>query len=640
MSKANVYQDFIAISRYARYNDVEQRREGWAESVKRYFDFMQEHLEENCSYKLKKSLRAELESAVLSREVMPSMRALATAGPALDRCNVAAFNCAYLPIESLRSFDELFYILLCGTGVGYSVERQYIKSLPQISEHFEKTNTIIKVADSKSGWARALKELIALLCQGQIPDWDVSLVRPAGARLKTFGGRASGPGPLVELFKYTVDAFRGAAGRHFNPLEAHDLCCKVAATVVVGGVRRSAMISLSNLSDTRMRDAKSGDWGTRFPDRAYANNSVVYTEKPDMGIFMEEWKALHDSHSGERGIFYRGAADKQVAKNGRREGGHEWGTNPCSEIILRPYQFCNLSSVVVRSTDTLESLKAKVRIATILGTFQSTLTTFKYLRKVWSNNTAEERLLGVSLSGICDHAWAKWPSSKTAEWLEELKGTAVATNKKLADNLDIPQSTAITCVKPEGTVSQLVNSGSGIHARYSEYYIRRVRGDKKDPLTDFLKLVGVPVEDDAFKPDETSVFSFPVKGSKGGLTRHDLDAITQLELWKTFQLHWCEHKPSCTVYVKDDEWLKVGAWCYENFEILSGVSFLPFDGGGYTQAPYEEITQDEYKALAADMPDNIDWEKLSDLEGNEDNTGASSEFACTGDSCEIVDIGQ
>lgn len=632
------YQNFIHKSRYARWIELAKRREDFQETVKRYFDFMEAHLKENHNYKLKKSLRSDLENAVLRLEILPSMRSLATAGPALERCNVAGFNCSYLPIDSPRSFDELFYILLCGTGVGYSVERQYINELPAINEHFERSSTVIHVEDSKAGWARGLRELIACLYVGQIPSWDVSKIRPAGARLKTFGGRASGPAPLVDLFNFTVNLFKTAAGRKLNSLECHDLCCKIAAAVVVGGVRRSAMISLSNLSDIRMRDAKTGNWGNINADRAFANNSVVYTEKPDMGVFLQEWQSLYESHSGERGIFNRVASQKQAAANGRRKADMEFGTNPCSEIILRPYQFCNLTEIVVRAEDTEETLKEKVRLATILGTFQSTLTNFKYLRKIWSKNTEEERLLGVSLTGICDNGFMSTPSRYLEAFLVGIKNVAIETNKQFADDLDIPQSTAITCVKPSGTVSQLVNSASGIHPRHAPYYIRRVRGDSKDPLSNFLRDQGVPVEPCAYKPESTVIFSFPVgTSSPSGVYRNSRTALEQLELWLTYQEHWCEHKPSITVYVKDEEFLEVGAWVYKNFDKVSGISFLPFDGGNYTQAPYEDIDKQRYDELTAAMPKSIDWSKLKDYE-KEDGTTASQEFACVGDVCEIVDI--
>jgi len=945
------YQNFIALSKYARWLPEQKRRETWNETVKRYFDFMEEHLAENNDYKLKKSLREELETAVRNLEVLPSMRALATAGPALDRCNVAGFNCAYLPIENSRCFDELFYILLCGTGVGYSVERQYINELPEVNEHFEKSKVVINVDDSKAGWARALKELIALLYAGQIPTWDVSKVRPAGSRLKTFGGRASGPGPLVDLFQYTVNLFTHAAGRKLTSIECHDLCCKIASAVVVGGVRRSAMISLSNLSDQRMRDAKSGAWYNTHPDRAFANNSVCYTDNPDMQTFMGEWYSLYMSQSGERGIFNRKAATAQVLKNGRRDPNHEWSTNPCcvsavtpiltskgympiidtvgkavqvwngesfeevkpyeagvgelvrvhlsdgsyldctpnhrwcivgkgfvhtenlalgdklekfpmpvitdgtalgidaysqgfysgdgnegydfswlyepkymcqgrligeikssvegrklwkhgpmldkkfvpvngtvdfklnwlaglldsdgtvtrdengngfqigsidkefllrvklmlttlgarakvvkgapaglrampdgdggskeymcaegwrllignfdayslmsmglnlsrlkhngcapqrdarqfvrvtnveylgvtemtycftepktsrgtfngivtgnSEIILRPYQFCNLTELVVRPDDTADTLRRKARIAAILGTFQSTLTNFKYLRKIWTRNTEEERLLGVSMTGVCDNKLTYDNSNgQLPILLQTLRSEVVRVNKEFADALDIPQSTATTCNKPSGTVSQLVNAASGIHARYSTYYIRRVRSDNKDPLAKFLVDAGVPSEPCAYKPESTQIFSFPIKGPETGLTRDKLNAIQQLELWLLYQTYWCEHKPSVTISVKEHEWMEVGAWVYKNFDKISGISFLPYDGGSYVQAPYEEISEERFKDLETTFPKAISWEKLSEYE-KEDGTTSSQEFACTGGICEIVDL--
>jgi len=644
------YQSFIAISRYARFLDKEGRRETWTETVKRYFDFLEKHLKENQSYTLLPEARKELELAVLNLEIMPSMRSLMTAGKALERDNVCGYNCAYLPIESPRSFDELFYILLCGTGVGYSVERQYINQLPTVSEHFETSNTVVQVDDSKAGWARAFKELVALLYTGQVPSWDVSRLRPAGSRLRTFGGRASGPGPLVDLFKYTVNLFKAASGRKLTSIECHDLCCKIASVVVVGGVRRSAMISLSNLSDQRMRDAKSGNWFNTNPDRSYANNSIAYTEKPDMASFIQEWKSLYDSHSGERGIFYRNAARATVATTGRRDPDHEWGTNPCCEIILRPYQFCNLSEVVIRATDTMDDLKRKVRLATILGTFQSTLTNFKYLRKIWKDNTEEERLLGVSLTGIMDHPVLSGMEYKHGDYkvngftslpstLTNLKNEAILVNKNLAKDLGINQSVSITCVKPSGTVSQLVNSASGIHPRHAPYYVRRVRGDNKDPLTEFLRDSGVPVEVCVYKPESTVVFAFPIKADeKTKVFRDTYSALQQLNIWLLYQTYWCEHKPSVTIYVKEHEWMAVGAWVYENFDKLSGISFLPYDGGSYSQAPYEDITEDQYKELVSKMPKQIDWSRLSEYE-KEDTTISSQTYACTGEVCEVVDIG-
>jgi ribonucleoside-triphosphate reductase len=634
MSLPTDYQTFIATSRYARWLDDEKRREYWPETVSRYIEFMDQHLRDTHNYKMDPVLKAELLDAIINLEVMPSMRALMTAGPALARENVAGYNCSYTPVNHPRVFDEILYILMNGVGVGFSVERDDINQLPIVNEHFEKSTTVIHVADSKAGWARALRELISLLYAGQIPSWDMSAVRPAGSRLKTFGGRASGPAPLEDLFKFTVNIFQNAAGRKLYAMECHDLVCKIAEVVVVGGVRRSALISLSNLSDGRMRNAKSGEWWTDNPQRALANNSVAYTETPGMDAFMEEWLSLYQSKSGERGIFNRQAAQAQAAKNGRREYDHPFGTNPCSEIILRPHQFCNLTEVVVRAEDDFDSLKRKVRLATILGTFQSTLTDFKYLRKVWKQNTEEERLLGVSLTGIFDNKIMVGKGYQIGPNLREMRQEAVMTNAKYAKQIGIPQSTAITCVKPSGTVSQLVDSASGIHPRYAEYYIRRVRGDIKDPLTNFLMDSGVPHEPDVMNPDNMMVFSFPQK-APAKVTK--LDAIEHLELWLAYQENWCEHKPSITVSVAEDEWMRVGAWVYDHFDEVSGISFLPKSDHTYRQAPYEAISKEEYDELVKASPKSIAWEKLSEYE-LEDNTESSQTFACTSDACEVVDI--
>ena len=636
------YQNFIALSRYARWKEDEQRRETWPETVSRYFDYMQDHLEKNYSYKIKKDLRKELEEAVLNQSIMPSMRALMTAGPALDRCHVGGYNCSYVPVDSPRAFDETMYILMCGTGVGFSVERHIVDKLPQVNEDFHETDTVIKVGDSRPGWAKSLKELIFMLYSGQIPKFDVSEVRPAGARLKTFGGRASGPQPLIELFEFCIKKFKGAAGRKLYPIECHDIMCKIGEVVVVGGVRRSALISLSNLNDDQMRHAKSGQWWDepgikREGQRALANNSVAYKEKPEMGTFMREWLSLYESHSGERGIFNRQAAIKQAAKNGRRDTDHDFGCNPCSEIILRPYQFCNLSEVVVREADTLATLKNKVRLATILGTLQATLTNFKYLRKIWQKNTEEERLLGVSLTGIMDNALTATNGGKLETALAILRSEAVMTNATISKDLGIPQSTAVTCVKPSGTVSQLTDAASGIHARHNAHYIRTVRGDNKDPLTQFLISEGIPNEPDVNKPESTTVFSFPMKSPQGAITRTDMTAIEQLELWLTYQRHWCEHKPSVTISVKESEWMCVGAWVYKHFDEVSGISFLPFDDHVYAQAPYQDIDAEGYKKFLANMPKNVDWTKLQEFE-KEDTTSGGRELACTAGVCEVVDI--
>ena len=631
------YQSFIHMSRYSRWLEEEGRRETWTETVGRLIVYFKNQIDVNYKGIIKDKEWKELEEAILSLQVMPSMRALMTAGGALDRENVAAYNCSYIPIDSPKAFDEVLYILMNGTGVGFSVERQYADKLPTIpDQEFENTDDVISVADSKEGWARAFRDLISFLYTARIPKISVTKVRPAGARLKTFGGRASGPQPLVDLFDFTISKFKEARGRKLSSMECHDIVCKTGEVVVVGGVRRSALISLSNLSDQRIRGAKMGEWWNENPQRALANNSVAYTEKPDPGIFMKEWLSLYESKSGERGMFNRASAQAKAAENGRRDASWDFGTNPCSEIILRPNQFCNLTEVVCRSTDTAKTLKNKIRIATILGTIQSTFTNFGYLRKRWQNNTEEERLLGVSLTGIMDCVELNTIDG-LAPRLEVLKKHAVETNKVLSKKLGIPQSTAITCVKPSGTVSQLVDSASGIHARHNPYYIRTVRGDNKDPLTEFMKVSGIPNEPDYLKPEHQTVFSFPMMAPKGSVCRTDMTAIQQLEIWKCYAQHWCEHKPSVTISVKEEEWVPVGAWCWENFEHVSGISFLPFSDHTYQQAPYQDIDEKTYKKLAKNMPTNIDWNKLQDFE-KEDNTKGSQELACTAGVCELVDI--
>ena len=624
------YQNFIAVSRYARWMEEEGRRETWKETVQRYVDYMSE--------KVKGQLpKKEIFDAIHNLEVMPSMRALMTAGPALERDNTAGYNCSYMPVDDPKSFDEAMYILLCGTGVGFSVERQYVNQLPEIPNKLEDVDTVIHVQDSKEGWARALRKLIGHLYMGEVPMWDVSKVRPAGARLKIFGGRASGPAPLVDLFNFTVSLFKHNEGRKLSSYDCHNLMCKVGEVVVSGGVRRSAMISLSNLSDGRMRHAKSGKWWETAPQMALANNSVCYTDKPDGETFLREWTSLVESKSGERGIFNRISAKEQAKKYGRRDPDHEFGTNPCSEIILRPYQFCNLTEVVIREKDKFDDLKKKVIIATILGTVQSTLTKFPYLRKVWNKNTEEERLLGVSLTGIMDNELTNGRKHGLEKTLTALREVAVETNREWSEILRIPQSTAITCVKPSGTVSQLVDSSSGIHPRHSSYYIRTVRGDNKDPLTQFLIDSGIPAEADFLNPDTQTVFSFPMKSPKKSVKRDDMTAIQQLQTWLTYQRYWCEHKPSVTISVRDDEWMEVGAFVFKHFDEMSGVSFLPHSDHTYQQAPYQECTEAVYNDFSSKFG-HIDWDKFRDYE-KVDTTSGSQTFACSGDSCEIVDIG-
>ena len=650
MSLPTDYQNFIATSRYARWLDDEQRRETWQETVDRYINYIT-HKEETMdtlreSTGMWSTMKNELRDAITRLDVMPSMRALMTAGLALERDNTAGYNCSYLPVDDPKSFDEAMYILLCGTGVGFSVERHYINKLPEVPEYLYNSDTCIVVKDSKEGWAKSFRMLVALLYAGEIPTWDVSKIRPAGARLKTFGGRASGPAPLVDLFNFTVNMFKANTGKKLSSYDCHSIMCKIGEIVVVGGVRRSAMISLSNLSDIRMRHAKSGQWWQDAPHMALSNNSVAYTDKPDGETFLREWTGLVESKSGERGIFNRVASKKQVEKYGRRDPNFEFGTNPCSEIILRPYQFCNLTEVVIRADDTKETLKHKIKLATILGTIQSTLTDFPYLRKVWKKNTDEERLLGVSLTGIMDCPLTNGTSSKNTllshvhleELLQELRQVAIDTNKEWAEKLNIPQSAAITCVKPSGTVSQLVDSASGIHARHSEYYIRTVRGDNKDPLTQFMIEQGIPSEPDVTKPNDTTVFSFPVKSPTGCVTRNDLTAIQQLEMWMIYQRYWCEHKPSVTITVRDDEWMEVGAFVFKHFDEMSGVSFLPHSDHTYQQAPYQDCTEEEYNAMLDKFVYDINWSQLAEYE-KEDTTAGNQTFACSGDVCEIVDIG-
>ena len=637
----NPYENFIALSRYARWLEDENRRETWGETVDRYFKFMVIQLREKHGYVPDDKTLAELRDVVFNRNVMPSMRSVMTSGPALERENVSGYNCAFLPVDNARSFDEAMYILMCGTGVGFSVEYKYINKLPALPETLEKSNTVVSVGDSKEGWAKAYREFLSLLWAGQIPQIDVSKVRPAGARLKTMGGRSSGPQPLVNLFDFTVQIFKGALGRNLKPIECHDLMCKIGEVVVVGGVRRSAMISLSNINDIEMAQAKAGNWWESNAQRSLSNNSVAYSRKPEMAQFIAEWKSLYDSKSGERGIYNVAAAQAQAAKYGRRSAEIHYGTNPCSEIILRPYQFCNLSEVVLREKDTVEDVKNKVRLASILGTWQSTLTDFKYIRKIWKDNTEEERLLGVSLTGQFGHKFfsGQEGTEKLAKVLDDLREYAVTTNVVEAEKIGIPASAAVTCVKPSGTVSQLVGVSSGMHPWHSDYYIRTVRGSKNDPISSFLKDAGIPAEDDVMKPNDTYVFSFPVKAPSHAITRDKLTALQQLEIWLTYQRHWCEHKPSITVSVKEEEWMEVGAWVYKHFDEVSGISFLPYSEHTYVQAPYQDITKDQYLDLVEKMPKSIDWNALS-LYELEDTTTGTQALACVSGECEIVDIGQ
>ena len=645
MSLPTLYQDFIHLSRYSRWLPEENRRESWEETVRRYFDFFDEHLRDKHGYQVSKKERKELEDAVLNLEIMPSMRALMTAGEALKRDNVAGYNCSFVAVNRLRAFDEILYVLMCGTGVGFSVERREVDQLPMIAEEFHPTETTVVVADSKIGWAKAYKELVSLLAGGQVPTWDVSKVREAGARLKTFGGRASGPEPLVDLFEFTIETFKKAAGRRLTTAECHDIVCKIAEIVVVGGVRRSALISLSSLQDDRMRDAKSGQWWVTNPQRALANNSAVYDGPVEPGQFMEEWLALYKSKSGERGIFNRVAARKGIERNmlnrgkedRQRETEHNFGTNPCSEIVLRDCEFCNLTEMVVRADDTRESLMRKARLATILGTWQSTLTDFRYLSSSWKKNCEDERLLGVSMTGIMDCELTNGKEAGLETLLSDLRREVIEVNRKFAKNIGVEQSVATTCVKPSGTVSQLVDAASGIHARHNPYYIRTVRADNKDPLCTFMKNKGFPHEACVMKPDNVTVFSFPIKAPENSVFRMDLSAEEQLDLWLKYQYHWCEHKPSVTISVKEEEWVGVGAWVWKHLNSISGISFLPFSDHTYRQAPYQDCTKEEYEEMFSKLPNEIDWSELANYEV-EDQTSGTQTFACSGDSCEVVDL--
>ena len=631
------YKNFIHISRYARWVEGKNRRETWTETVDRYINFMKDHLILNYGYSPNSKIFDEVKDAILNHRIMPSMRALMTAGPALERDHIAAYNCSFIAVDSLRAFDEAMYVLMNGTGVGFSVESKYVDELPIISESFNQTATTIVVEDSKLGWAKALKELIALLSQGQIPEWDMSKVRPSGARLKTFGGRASGPGPLSALFTFTVDTFKNAAGRRLKPIEAHDLMCKVGEVVVVGGVRRSALISLSNLDDFEMAKAKSGSWWEKQAQRSLANNSAVYNTKPNTAQFLREWRNLYESKSGERGIYNMESVRKHVESFGRRDASLVSGTNPCGEIILRPNEFCNLTEVVISADDTREDLMEKVRLATILGTWQSTLTNFKYIRKTWKDNCEEERLLGVSLTGIYGNKITSTAGKALEQLLTDMRLESVRINDHEAKKLNINPSVSITCVKPSGTVSQLVGVSSGIHPWYSEYYIRSVRGSNNDPLTQFLKDSGIPSEPDVMKPDETTVFYFPQKAPKNATITKDLTAIDHLEMWKIYRTYWTEHNPSVTINVHEDEWLRVGAWVFDNFDSIGGISFLPASEHTYKQAPYQEISKDEYEEWVKKSPSNIQWEMLSIYE-KEDGTTGTQELSCVAGECEIVDI--
>lgn len=635
------YQNYIAKSRYARFLDSEGRREHWDETVTRYLDYFEQDLDERHGYKVPATLRSELYSAIHDLHVMPSMRALMTAGEAAKRENLAVYNCAYLPLDRPRAFAEALYILMCGTGVGFSVERQYANMLPEVPSDFSRTAFDIVVGDSKMGWAVAFEDLLTCLYAGTIPHIIYDEIRSAGERLKVFGGRASGPEPLQRLFEFTIRTFRNAAGRKLNSLECHEIATMTGDIVVVGGVRRSAEISLSNLSDPRMRDAKSGDWRAHKPHLQLANNSVAYTEKPDVGAFMAEWHSIYMSKSGERGIFNRVGAQKKVLRLGRRDHRFDFGVNPCGEIILRPRGLCNLSESVVRRNDSLAELREKARLAAILGTWQATQTRFGFVEPDWRKNAEEERLLGVSQTGIYDNPMMRGDMGMEAlgRQLHDLKGVVLSTNREMAYEIGISPSAAATTVKPSGTVSQLVNSPSGIHQGHAPYYIRRVSADNKDPVTQFMIDSGIPNEPHATKPNDMTVFSFPIALAHDTVTREQVTAIQHLELVKLYNNVWSEHAVSCTVSIKEHEWPEVGGWVYNNFDDVVGLAFLPHfaEDSSYTQMPYETIDKWQYEDLLAKMPKALDWSKLAEYEAGEDTVTGTREFACQGNTCEIVD---
>ena len=634
-----LYQNFIHVSRYARWVEDEKRRETWGETVNRYVDFM---CDEQCAGKVSAHFKKQIRDAILNLEVMPSMRAMMTAGTALKKDNAAGFNCCYVALDDVRAFDEALYLLMCGCGVGFSSERQFVNQLPPVPCDLKDVDDVVTVADSKTGWAKSYRELLKFLYEGKIPKWDISKLRPAGAPLKTFGGRASGPGPLVDLFKFTIETFKIAAdegGRKLQSLECHDLMCKIGEVVVSGGVRRSALISLSNPSDDRMRHAKSGEWWKTDPQRSMANNSAAYTEKPDMDTFMREWLALFQSKAGERGIFNRQAIQKHAEKFGRRDPNYEFGLNPCGEIGLRSAGMCNLTEVVVKPDDDIDELRRKVKIATILGTLQASCTNFRYLRSIWKKNVEEEALLGVSLTGILDNELTSGRKGmdRLADALDQLRLYTREINAEWADKIGINRSAATTCVKPSGTVSQLVNTSSGIHPRFSHNFIRRVRVDKKDPLAQFMMEQGFPWADDVTQPEHHVVFEFPIAAPPNAVVSEDLKALDHLELWLAYRQHWTEHNPSATIYLREHEWLDAAAWVYRNFDEIGGLTFLPYSGHSYRQAPYEEIDEDTFKELEKKMPKTVDWTLLAEFE-KEDHTISAKEYACTGDHCEVVDV--
>lgn len=649
LSKKNYHlsdmQMYQFLSKFSRWLPAEKRRETWEEAIDRVIEFFKTR---KALQKIKPEIFEILKIAMLNQEVFPALRILQMAGPPLERCNVGAYNCAYLPISDLRAFSEMLYILMQGTGCGFSVEKKYVNQLPAINnpttadqnKSGEKIRWVIK--DSTEGWCDALYSGMLLMFSGKRVEFDYSLIRPSGAVLKTKGGTASGPEPLKELLDFIAKIIQSKPNNHkLTELDCHDICCKIGSIVQVGGVRRASEISLSDLNNIEMRYAKHGDWFEWAPWRAMANNSAVYEEKPPIDVFNQEWLALRMSGSGERGIFNRSAVRNKIPIRRKRNDnfdsyfdkyGSDYGTNPCAEIILRPYQFCNLSIAIARPDDTAESLAAKVRLATIFGIMQSTLTDFKYLRPEWKKNCEEERLLGVDITGHADCPLLQYNTPERSELLKQLKQVALETAEEFSELIGINMPTAVTCIKPSGDSSQLFDCASGVHPRFSKYYIRRVREPKNSPVAALLLDHEVPHITDPYNP-KMLVFEFPMRAPEGAVVGDNITAKDMLENWKSWNDNWAEHSVSCTVYVKDAEWPDVGGWVYENFDKITGLSFLPKSGGSYKAAPYEKIDEETYNELIKKFP-KIDWSKLKDYE-NEDHTIVATTYACTAGSCEV-----
>ena len=630
----NPLGEFIYYRTYSRWIDDEGRRETWVETVDRYINFMRENLGKRLSDKE----YSEVRQAILSHEAMPSMRLLQFAGKAARTTNVCAYNCSFIAPTKLEDFAEIMYISMCGTGAGFSVESQYIQQLPVIKRQSGKLRHVHVIDDSKEGWCDALTLGLKTWYAGEDVQFDYSRLRPAGARLKTMGGKSSGPDPLRELLTFARATVLKRQGRRLTNLDAHDIICKIGEIVVAGGVRRSALISLSDLDDVEMRDAKKGQFYITEPQRSLANNSAVYNEKPGAEEFMREWLALMESHSGERGIFNRGGLRETFPERRTKmleERIDTIGTNPCGEILLQPKQFCNLSEIVARAEDTPGSLMRKMKIATLLGTYQSTLTNFPYLSREWKEHCEEERLLGVSITGQWDS-----PAVRKPEMLKKLRDAAVVYNREYAKRFTVSPSTCITCTKPSGTLSQMVDCASGMHPRHAPYYIRRVRIASTDALFQMLRDQGVPYHPEVGQNMETAttfVIDFPVKAPDAAIFRDQVPALELLEYWKDVKENYTEHNPSVTISVGDDEWLKTGNWVYENWKIVGGLSFLPRSNHVYKLAPYEEIDEKAYHELLERFA-HVDFSKIVTYE-REDGTENKRELACASGTCEVEPVG-